>query len=229
MGKGTYGAKEISMSVYQFELVGRTPILFHCDDVMAADELDAWRKSPENKNISKPGDDRSPAWTWMRYLYHDGESLVIPNENIMACLRKAGSDVKLAGKKTAKSVSQSCIIMTDFHSEFLVKGKRIAYEPIARLAEKPFKEQFDAVQKLGFKLLVKRAAVNGSKHVRVRAMFQNWSIRGTFEVTDPVLTPELLKMLFDGAGRYVGIGDWRPGSPKSPGSYGIFKSELKAA
>lgn len=217
------------MSVYEFELTGRTPILFHCDDVMAADELEMWRKSPENKNISKAGDDRSPAWTWTRYLYHDGQNLVVPNELIMACLRKAGSDVKLSGKKTAKSASQSCIIMTDFNSSFFVKGKQIPYGPIVRLAEKSFKEQFDAVQKMGFRLLVKRAAVNGSKHVRVRAMFEGWSVKGSFEVTDPVFTPELLRLLFDGAGRYAGLGDWRPGSPKSPGSYGIFSSKLKAA
>lgn len=217
------------MSVYRFELIGRSPLLMHQDDVMASDELEAWRKDSANKNVSKAGDDRSPPWTWQKYLYHDTQHLVIPSENIMACLRKAGSDVKLGGKKTAKAISQSCILMDDPHAEFLVKGKPIPIKSIVDMANRPFKEQFDAAPKLGFKLLVKRASVNGSKHVRVRAMFESWSVRGSFDATDPALTQDVLKSLFDTAGRYVGLCDWRPGSPKSPGPYGIFRAELNPA
>lgn len=54
-----------------FELTGTTPLLMHADDVDAADALIEWRQKPDNKNISKPGDDRSPPWAWQTYLYRD--------------------------------------------------------------------------------------------------------------------------------------------------------------
>jgi len=44
---------------YKFKLTGATPLLVHADDVEKADLLKAWRKNPENKNLSVPGDDRS--------------------------------------------------------------------------------------------------------------------------------------------------------------------------
>jgi len=71
------------MTEMSFELKGITPLLMHRDDVEAADEVKAWRADPKNKNISVPGDDRSPAWTWQIYCYSDGVHLAYPQENIM--------------------------------------------------------------------------------------------------------------------------------------------------
>lgn len=211
---------------YDFVLTGKNPLLMHEDDVMAADEIEAWRKDPENKSQKKPGDDRVPAWTWQKYLYMGSTNLVIPSDNLMACLRKAGASISMGNKKTAKALSQSSIIMPNEHLDFFCNGKPVPVEPIARLASLPFKQQFDGVKKLGFELLVKRASVGSAKHVRVRAKFQAWSVRGQFEVIDPAME-ERLQELFTQAGRYVGLCDWRPGSPKSPGPYGVFAATLK--
>jgi hypothetical protein len=87
MGKG------FEMLDYEFVLKCLSPILTHNDDVMASDELAAWRKDPKNKSVSVPGDDRSPPWTWMTYLYHDGVRLAMPQDNIMCALRHAGAKV----------------------------------------------------------------------------------------------------------------------------------------
>lgn len=213
---------------YEFKLTGRMPILFHADDVEAADTLSVWRKSADNKAISVAGDDRSPAWTWQTYLYHDGEHLAIPQENIMACLGKAGAQIPAKGKATFKSASQSGLMIPDEFCEFRSGGRQIPMAPIAALSGLSFAEQAAAVKKMGFELKVKRATVGSSKHVRVRAMFRSWVVSGVIEVLDPIITASVLAEMFDIGGRKVGILDWRPSSPKKPGPYGTFKSEVKS-
>jgi hypothetical protein len=214
---------------YDFVLTGRSPILFHADDVLATDELEAWRKHPDNKKSAK-GDDRAPAWTWQLYLYHDGTSIVIPSANIMACLRKAGASMSLPkGKGSFKALSQSSLIIAEANCKFLSAGKAVPVAPIHKMAQQPFKEQFEAVKKLGFTLNVKRARVGSSKHVRVRAMFTAWSVQGRIEVLSADITAEVLAMMFEQGGRYVGLLDWRPGSPESPGQYGVFRAQVKSA
>ncbi len=82
---------------------------------------------------------------------------------------------------------------------------------------------------MGFELLVKRARVGTKKHVRVRAMFRDWRITGTLRVSEPMITDEVLRQMFEIAGDRVGLLDWRPASPESPGQYGRFTAEIKAA
>lgn len=214
---------------YSFVLTGRMPILFHADDVEAADSLAKWRKAAENKAVSVPGDDRSPAWTWQTYLYHDGEHVAIPQENIMACLAKAGAMIPMAkGKSTFKSASQSGLVILDEFCEFRSGGKQIAMADIAAIDSPTFSDHAEAAKKLGFSLLVKRATVGSSKHVRVRAKFAaGWTVSGVIEVLDPLITKDVLAEMFELAGKKVGLLDWRPSSPKKPGPYGTYRSEIK--
>jgi hypothetical protein len=213
---------------YGFTLTSLMPILFHADDVEAADELNRWRRSAENKAVSVAGDDRSPAWTWQTYLYHDGEHLAIPQENIMACLCKAGAMIPMPkGKSTFKSASQSGLVILSEFCEFRSGGKQVAMTSIAAMGGLAFAEQAAGAKKLGFELKVKRATIGKSKHVRVRAMFRSWAVSGVIEVLDPLITAGVLAEMFDIGGRKVGILDWRPSSPKKPGPYGTFKSEVK--
>jgi len=213
---------------YAFTLTGRMPILFHADDVEAADELMRWRKAAENKSVSTPGDDRSPPWTWQTYLYHDGTHLAIPQENIMACLGKAGAMIpQPKGKSTFKAASQSGLVILSEHCEFRSGGKQVAMADIVALSGLSFAEQAAGAKKLGFELLVKRATVGSSKHVRVRAKFKTWSVNGVIEVLDPIIDGKVLADMFDIGGKKIGLLDWRPGSPKKPGPYGTFRSEIK--
>ena len=214
---------------YDFVLTKVMPIIFHADDVMAADLLNDWRKNPDNKGASVAGDDRSPAWTWQVYLHHDGTNVAIPQEVIMACLGKAGTQIpKNKGKGTFKSESQSGITPIGEYFEFFGNGKLVSMKSIVALRDLSFKDQFDAVQKLGFELKVKRGTVGASKHVRVRPMWRDWSIKGRIEVTEPLITPEVLMQMFNIGGKKVGLLDWRPSAPKKPGPYGTFTAEVKA-
>ncbi len=216
---------------YEFTLTGHQPILFHADDVMASDMLNAWRKDSKNKGMSTPGDDRTPAWTWQLYLYTDPESgnIAIPAENVMPCLRKAATAIpKTKGKGTFKQESQSGLLITTEFCEFKNHGKAISMATIAALRNQSFTEQFEAVKKLGFELKVKRAKVGSAKHVRVRAMFRRWEVKGKLDVSSQIVTLDVLQEMFEIAGKQVGLLDWRPGSPQSPGPYGMFNASVKA-
>lgn len=208
----------------RFELTGITSLLMHNDDVEAADRLQRWRKDPTNKGISVPGDDRSPAWTWQTYLYHDGSHVAMPSQNIMVCLRQAGTQMILKKQKTYKEVSQSGMGITTEFVPFLSGGRQIAMQEIIALQDKPFIDQSDACRAIGFRLFAKRARIGTSKNIRVRPRFDQWSVSGEITVVAPELTLPVVRQLFEIAGR-VGLCDWRPGC-KTPGPFGMFTSEV---
>lgn len=210
----------------QFQLTGRTPLLMHADNVEAADELSAWQKDPDNKGLSKPGDDRTPAWTWQTYLYHDGKHLVWPSANLMVCLRQAAAQIILSKQKTFKEASQAGLAPQD---EFLNLEGRNGKIPVAALHEirdEPFVAHKEAARLHGFSLDARRAAIGRAKHIRVRPRFDVWTIRGTLDVLLPdLLTKEVIIRLFTLAGN-VGLGDWRPGG-RTPGVFGKFTPKVQ--
>ena len=175
-----------------FTLTGTMPLLMHQDDVEAADSVKEWQKDPANKNLSVAGDDRSPAWTWQTYCYHDGESLALPSQNIMVALRQAGTQMILKKQKTFKEISQSGLVITDEYCEFTIDGKSVSIDSILKLKEQPFKKQMESVNKFGFRLFVKRAKVGTSKHIRVRPRFDKWEVKGSVLIIAPEITFEHL-------------------------------------
>jgi hypothetical protein len=215
---------------YAFVLKGTTPLLMHNDDVEAADELKKWRNDSRNKSISVPGDDRSPPWTWITYLHHDGVHLAMPQEAIMGALRHAGAKVNLEkGKGTFKSLTQSGLVVGSNFCRLTVNGRQIAVEDILKLRDKPFPEQKKGVTKLNpdLELLVKRARIGQTKNVRVRLMFNVWEVESTIIVQEPAITPSILQTIFELSGRISGLLDWRPNSKFSPGPHGMYMVELK--
>ena len=217
---------------YKFSLTGEMPLLLHADDIEAADALKAWRIAPENKNLSVPGDDRSPAWSWQSCLYSDGEHIAMPSQNVMVALRQAGAQIVMKKQKTFKEVSQSGMVITSEFCDFKVKGKQvpikgISWQDSSEAEPTTFREQCELAESRGFKLFVKRARIGQSKNVRVRPRFDTWSVSGELNVVAAELTFEVLQKMFELAGR-VGLGDWRPGC-KTPGPYGMFEAKLMKA
>lgn len=218
------------MKPYQITITGSTPLLMHHDNIQWADAMDAWSKVPDNKKLCKPGDDRTPAWRWLGNLYHDGKRIVIPQENIMRAIMEGGAMVPVPGGrngKTFKAQTQSGIICATPTLPLLVNGKELPMERLAALeGETDFAVHSATAAALGFGLLVKRAKIGQAKHVRVRPVFAQWAATGQFIVTDEQITADILCSILDCAGRYKGLGDWRPGS-KTPGVYGMFKADVK--
>jgi hypothetical protein len=212
----------------KFTLKGITPLLMHADDVEAASTLEEWRKAPGNKNVSTPGDDRSPPWTWQTYLYRNQDGMVaMPADNVMVALRQAGAKMTLKRQTTFKAITQSGLLMTDETLTFTNGGKEINAVEFVDSRDDKFTDQKKAAAKAGFELDVRRAKIGTSKHVRVRPMFRSWSVSGVIQIMAPEITFESLQMLFDLAGD-VGLCDWRPGC-KTPGRFGMFEASVTKA
>jgi len=216
---------------YHVECKGKTPLIMKRDSVEWADKIKAWQNDPANKNLSVPGDDRTPPWTWLGGLYNDGEKVVMPTECVSACLRKAGAKLKLKGNTTYKSLTQSGLVFPELDWKLSINGK--GEVPIAGLLElmadplATFTDHANAVRELGFRLFVKRLPVEGKKHIRVRPRFDDWMIEGDVHVMVPrEITKAVLQELFEIAGFYVGLCEWRPSAPKTPGPYGRFEAKV---
>lgn len=215
---------------YEVTLTGRTPLLMHWDNLDHAADLERWRADPDNKKLSKAGDDRSPSWGWIGSLYNDGERVVMPSENIQRMMMEGGAMVPVPGanaKKTFKAQSQSGMRCREAFWPMLARGQEIPFAPVEALRSQPeFGLHKYGVTQMGFSLFVKRAKIGQAKHVRVRPRFDEWKIQGIVEVWDDQISEKVLNQILDFGGRYKGLGDWRPGS-KTPGSFGMFDALVR--
>lgn len=215
------------MATYKFTLNWLSKLFMHHDNLDGATEVQNWWRDPKNKGISVKGDDRSPAWTWKTYLYINPDTLkiAIPSANLQSCLAAAGTHFS-SGRSSLKKTVAAGVLVKDEYLRFTVKGKEISSEPIITTKE-GCSNDFDAhkslAARLGFALHAKRAKIpGGKKNVRVRPVFENWQVTGQVETMLNDITTPILRDLFTLAGQRIGLGDWRPGSPCSPGQYGRF-------
>ena len=211
---------------YRITLEGLSPLLMHKDDLNFSEKVKGWRDAPENRGQSSPGDDRTPAWTWIGYLYHDTKALGINSDCIMTCLREGGAKVP-TGKKseTYKKQTQSGLVVDQEQFTLLLDGKEVPVDWINALIENnDFAAHMAAAEQHKFELFVKRAKIGQAKHIRVRPLFRNWMATGTITVFDEEisgLTFPVLETILNQAGAQCGLCDWRPSS-KTPGSFGKF-------
>ena len=224
------------MKRYEITMIGASPLIMHADNLAFTEKnVKAWLKIPENKAISIAGDDRTPAWSLIGYLYHDFKNVGISADNIMTMLREGGAKVPFPGKSKETFKKYACNGLTCDHVQFdLFFGENLDrqlhmadLEPL--LTDNDFEHHLLAAEELGFELFVKRAKIGMAKHVRVRPRFDHWRAVGTITVFDEetsCLTPDNLERIFYQAGRLIGVGDWRPGSPKG-GYYGLFETKIK--
>lgn len=218
------------MNSYDVTLTGITPLLLHRDNIEFADQLARWREDPGNKKLSKAGDDRTPAFTWLGCLYdHDG-LVAMPSDNLMRCFMEGGASVPVPGGKngkTFKAQTQSGMMTSEPAWAIEVRGKTIDATALYKMqSEMDFEKHKALAEKNGFSLFVKRAKIGASKHIRVRPKFHEWKLRGRIDVWDEQITTDALQSILSYAGDYKGLGDWRP-SGRTPGPHGRFRVELK--
>ena len=220
------------MKTYAVTITGETPLLMHWDNIDWADKLDAWQNDPKNRKASKAGDDRSPAWRWIGSMYHDGEHVGMPSDNLMRAFMEGGAMVPVPGGKsgkTFKAQSQSGMMVNQAYWPLTINGRTLPMASVSPLlSTDEFCQHKDACAALGFSLHVKRAKIGASKHIRVRPRFDHWSFAGTVSVWDEQITERVLGDILRYAGQYKGLGDWRPGG-KTPGSYGMFSATVAKA
>ena len=221
------------MQTYKVTLTGTSPLLMHRDDISSSEAIKKWQIDPQNAEYSKAGDDRSPAWTWLGYSYHDDKIFGIDSDCLMTCLREGGSKVK-TGKKseTYKRQTQSGLMVEELLSPLYLDGKTVPWEPFKALnGVMDFDKHLSTAEEYGFELKVKRAKIGSGKHIRVRPMFRNWQVVTHISVIDvdvSGITQDVLQRILDCAGAMCGLCDWRPSSPK-PGQFGRFTALVEPA
>lgn len=218
------------MTMYKVTLTGMTDLILNRVNIPWADYMKEWVKNPENKKVSVAGDDRTPAWRWMGCLTHDYKRVVIEADYLMSVLRGGGQKTPTGVKNGSfKVISQAGIMVNQANWPLLVEGKEISMADIDSLKDVPlFADHEELVSTLGFSLFTCRVPlVKGSRVIRVRPRFHNWSASGTVTITDERITEQMLQRIFDAAGNFCGLGDWRPGAPSSPGVYGKFSTTLE--
>lgn len=220
MGPVTYGVT----------LTGVSPLLLHADDLAWRGQLERWQTDPENKRTSRAGDDRTPAWRWLGYCYHDDQHIGVSSDNLMTALREGGAKVPVPGKKnqTYKRQSQSGLVVNELLWPLVTPRGPVPWPKLAELIhQSDYAAHETAALHAGFELFAKAAKVGMSKHIRVRPRFNAWTCSGTVTVFDETITKAVLGSIFEMAGIYCGLGDWRPSSPSKPGPWGRFSFDLK--
>lgn len=214
---------------FTLTMSGKTPLLMHKDNLEWQDRMKEWIGDPDNKKRSVPGDDRMPGFTWIGSLYEADGKAVLENDMLFKCLVNAGAKVIKKGNTSYKASVASGVFLDELTFPLLVGGKEVDVGGlVGKLAdEMDYKRHCAEVAKCGFALFAKRAAVNGSKHVRVRPRFEEWACVVRGEVDGEEMPKPLFEKIVGIAGTRVGIGDWRPSAKQSPGPYGMFTTEVK--
>ena len=217
------------MQKYAVKLTGETPLLQHNINIEWQDAMKAWLKIPANKQSSVAGDDRTPGFKWLGNLYVDGGNVVIPADNLMTMLREGGGKCPTGKRQeTFKRHTQSGLLVNEIGWPLLINGGTIPWAPFEAMIENNnYVEHEELAKSYGFELFAKRAKIGTAKHVRVRPRFRDWSAVGTITVFEELITTEALQNILTHAGTYCGLGDWRPSSPKSPGSFGRFTAQVR--
>lgn len=216
---------------FEFTLNGLCPLLMNYRNIDFEDDLAAWIGDKANAGMSKPGDDRTPSWTWQGRVYTNGVKIAFPQDNIMSCLKAAGSKIP-AKRGNYSKATQAFLMVTDEHCEFVGAKGEILCADYKKFTNEPFSRQRDLVTDLGFSLMTKNCVNPSTRkaNVRVRPRFDRWAIRGMIDVRDTnQISPDRLREIFDVAGNMIGLGDWRPGpGPRiTPGPYGRFEAKLR--
>lgn len=69
----------------------------------------------------------------------------------------------------------------------------------------------------------RRCGRNSTPDIRHRPEFVDWNCELIIQYDRNQITPDQIVNLINQAGFSTGIGDWRPGAPKSSGIHGMFK------
>ena len=183
------------MQKVRIEIVSIDRLLMNA---MGRDLLESLRtKTPKPKDRSQSLEDEAKP----KFYRDEDGSFGIPTENLLACLAEAGRSVQLDGKtKVSTATSTKLYGFMSIEETFLKFDEHdLAEEPDLRRGRNP----------------------NGGEAVAlVRPMFRSWKLTCTIEIDEQEINPARVRELFRKAGRYIGLGDFRP-SCKGP--FGRFK------
>jgi hypothetical protein len=128
-------------------------------------------------------------------LYKDENgNIALPSVNVKACIREAGRNYRVSGRRTTFAAMIRAAI-------------DIRPYPYITLLHK------------GWKVDVRSVVVQRNRILRARPLFDDWSLDFDIVNKDPtVIHKDTLKRILEDAGKYYGLGDFRP-------EFGLFKVE----
>ncbi|HTJ52654.1 MAG TPA: hypothetical protein VL443_24530 [Cyclobacteriaceae bacterium] len=182
------------MKIYKVKIKGITPYMQHRMDDQ---KLEQWEKQrgPIHERPELVKEDL------VRAEYHcyrnSDEQCFIPSEQIRGALIAAGSYVKAKVGGRSKSMKQIVAAM------FMVSPDQILLP------------DFDSIDK--------RSAVNRNVKARVivvRPKWSEWSAEFTLSIDEDSITIQTIEQIIEYAGKYVGIGSFRP---SNNGMFGRFE------
>ena len=118
-----------------------------------------------------------------RVYRNDKGEVIVTSAQLKAGLVKAGTDFKYAGRKTFKEFLKAGIIFSN--TEF-------------KLSQQEYEIHKCSV------------VVQRSRIMRCRPMFRDWSVEFEFEIIDENIPQTVVKEIFEAAGKFQGLGDYRP-------------------
>jgi hypothetical protein len=188
---------------FTITIQGNTPLLMH--NAQLSDPLNPFtrRLSEVTKKRSKTIEDHQEIALreWDGSLYYDPDAgPYIPGANINRCLLDAARLRKLG-----KSLERGLLITTDVNP--------LAYDGPRSLDKLrgDVNHRHMASVKIG-----------QSRTMRCRPVFRSWSVECSGWMDEEMLNPSDFALVVEQAGRYIGLGDWRP-------RFGRFDATFAAA
>jgi hypothetical protein len=134
------------------------------------------------------------------YLYKNSEGQIcIPAANIKACIRAAGRNYRVRGRGSTFGAMVPAALEIIPSMVFLVHN--------------------------GWEVDIRPVVVQRQRILRARPCFNSWALKFKIRNSDPTIIPaDMTKKLIIDAGKYYGLGDFRP-------EYGLFelaKFEIKS-
>ncbi|MBW2673594.1 MAG: hypothetical protein JRD89_09310 [Deltaproteobacteria bacterium] len=154
--------------------------------------------SPQGMISDKPrlrrGEHLDPKVEAEQALYRDSNGVVgLPSYNIKACIREAGRNYKVSGRRTT-------------FAAMIRAGIRIEPDFVPLISD-------------GWKVDYRSVVVQRQRIMRARPRFDEWALEFKIVNMDPtVIHADTLRRILEDAGRYYGLGDFRP-------EFGLFRVE----
>jgi hypothetical protein len=174
--------------VYFVRIVGTRPLLMHAPTGIG------------DKPRLRRGEHLDPKTEAGMYLYRDPEGrIVIPSVNIKACIREAGRNYKVSGRRTT-------------FAAMIRAGIDIRPYPYVPLIHN------------GWVVDIRPVVVQRSRILRARPRFDEWALEFEIINNDPtIIHADTLHRILIDAGKYYGLGDFRP----EFGTFNVEKFEKK--
>jgi len=183
------------METAKFEITGKRPLMMHSTAGMKAPSVGKATK----RAIPTPEEEAKLS----AYILPSGQ-LYLKAEAFRASLRDASSGFKME-KLTLKRVFAASVFFPQEDN-----GECPLVDP---KSGKPIEK---------YAIDTRRAVVQGQGVMRSRARVDAWRTLLRVEYDETIMDADQIEKFLKRAGSLIGIGDQRPGAPKTPGAFGTY-------